>query len=156
MYDFTGQGVLAIPKFGESTNWTTAGDYYRGPFQLGVGTDLGYWDYMAANPDLMKSFNTGMRVGKIGLKISAFPFGESLARNPCADSDVAIVDVGGGRGQSLEAIREDWPGLRGRLVLEDLPGVIADAKSKGLPDWMETIPGSFFGPQPVKGENCSL
>lgn len=28
-------------RYGESTNWTTTGDYYRGPFQLAVDTDLG-------------------------------------------------------------------------------------------------------------------
>lgn len=151
MYDFTGEGVLAIPRFGASVNWQTAGDYYRGPFQLAVSTDLGYWEYLAAHPERMSSFNTGMRVGKIGRLASAFPFGEALALNPCGKDEVAIVDVGGGRGQSLESIREDWPGVSGRWVLQDLPGVIGDAKAKGVPEYIEAMPLSFFEEQPVKG-----
>lgn len=152
MYDFTGQGVLAIPAFGESNGWQTAGDYYRGPFQLALSTDLGYWEYLAAHPERMKSFNTGMRVGKIGRRASAFPFGDVLQLDPCQEDEVAIVDVGGGRGQSLETIREDWPLLKGRFVLQDLPDVIKDAEAKGVPEFIETCPLSFFDKQPVSGE----
>ncbi|KAF4536159.1 O-methyltransferase [Lasiodiplodia theobromae] len=151
MYDFTGQGVLAIPAFGESNGWKTAGDYYHGPFQLALSTDLGYWEYLAAHPERMKSFNTGMRVGKIGRRANAFPFGDVLELDPCKEDEVAIVDVGGGRGQSLETIREDWPLLKGRFVLQDLPGVIKDAEAKGVPEFIETCPLSFFDKQPVSG-----
>ncbi|KAA8648089.1 uncharacterized protein ATNIH1004_003972 [Aspergillus tanneri] len=151
MYDFTGEGVLAIPRFGESVHWKTAGDYYKGPFQLALGTDLGYWEYLAAHPGRMSSFNTGMRLGKIGCLTSAFPFGVALACDPCAENGVAIVDVGGGRGQSLEAIRKDWPEIKGRFVLQDLPDVIQDTKTKGIPAGIEPMPSSFFNEQPVKG-----
>lgn len=100
----------------------------------------------------MKSFNTGMRIGKIGRRASVFPFGDILERDPCGDNDVAIVDVGGGRGQALETIREDWPTIKGRMVLQDLPNVIEDARTKGVPPFIETIPGSFFEGQSIKGK----
>ena len=100
----------------------------------------------------MKSFNTGMRIGKIGRRASVFPFGDILERHPCEDNDVVIVDVGGGRGQALETIREDWPTIKGRMILQDLPNVIEDAEAKGTPPFIETIPGSFFDRQSVKGK----
>lgn len=152
VYDFTGPGVLAIPEFCESNGWKSAGDYFRGPFQLAVQTDLGYWEYWKTYPDRMKSFNTGMRIGKIGRRISAFPFGRALELNPCGEGGIAIVDVGGGRGQSLEAIREDWPQIEGRWILQDLPDVVADAVQNGLPSWIEPQPGTFFDKQVAKGE----
>lgn len=152
LYDAVAQGVIAIPYFGRSNGWRKPGDYRYGPFQLALGTDLGYWEYLAAHPERMQSFNTGMRVGKIGRTTSAFPFGDVLARAPCGPNGIAIVDVGGGRGQSLEAIREDWPLMRGRFVVQDLADVIDDAEAKGVPSWMETSKGSFFDKQPVKGK----
>ncbi|BDD54409.1 hypothetical protein MAP00_000029 [Monascus purpureus] len=45
----------------------------------------------------MKPFNTGMRLGKIGRRASAFPFSKALASDPCPADSVAIVDVGGGQ-----------------------------------------------------------
>lgn len=100
----------------------------------------------------MKSFNTGMRIGKIGRRASVFPFGDVLERHPCGENDVAIVDVGGGRGQALETIREDCPTIKGRMILQDLPNVIEDALTKGMPPFIEIIPGSFFEKQSVKGK----
>lgn len=60
-------------------------------------------------------------------------------------------DVGGGRGQSLEAIKHDYPHLKGRLILQDLPDVIEDAKTNGLASFIEPRVGSFFEPQAIKG-----
>ncbi|KAI1116519.1 S-adenosyl-L-methionine-dependent methyltransferase [Nemania sp. NC0429] len=152
MYDFLGPGVLAIPAFCASGGWTTAGAYDNGPFQLAEHTDLGYWEFLASKPDRLKAFNSGMRLGKFQtLTRSAFPFGDALDHDPCEDGGVAIVDVGGGRGQRLEMIRADWPLLKGRMVLQDLPDVITDAKERGLPPFIETSVGSFFEEQPVKG-----
>ena len=69
-------------------------------------------------------------------------------------ADVAIVDVGGGRGQVLIAIKELFPDLKGRMVLQDMREVIDDAVVSGLPDWIEPMAASFFERQMVEGENC--
>ena len=100
----------------------------------------------------MKSFNTGMRIGKIGRKASVFPFGDVLERDPVEEKGVAIVDVGGGRGQALETVREEWPSIKGRMILQDLPNVIEDAVSKGVPDFIETISMSLFEAQKTPGK----
>ncbi|KAK9784077.1 putative O-methyltransferase [Seiridium cardinale] len=151
IYDFTGHAVLAIPDFGEEKKWRSMGDYVRGPFQRGFATDLGYMEYLQANPQRLKSWNSGMRTGKIGHRTSAFPFDRALQLDPCGQGGIAIVDVGGGRGQALEGIHQDYPDLVGRLVLQDLPEVIEDAKANGLPDYIETTPGTFFDPLAAKG-----
>lgn len=152
MYDFLGHAILAIPQFGSAVEWKDMGDYSKGPFQTGFHTDLGYMEYLQANPQRIKSWNTGMRAGKIGHKTSAFPFDQVLEKNPVGENGIAVVDVGGGRGQALEGIKQDYPDIKGRLVLLDLPGVIEDGKAAGLPSFIETSPGSFFEPLP-KGES---
>ena len=91
-----------------------------------------------------------MRLGRIGHRTSAFPFQKALELDPPeTESGIAVVDVGGGRGQALEGIRQEYPGIKGRMVLLDLPGVITDAKNNGLPQYIETVPGSFFDPLPA-------
>ncbi|GAM33811.1 O-methyltransferase [Talaromyces pinophilus] len=149
MYDFISHAILAIPEFGSQTDWKHIGDYTRGPFQVGFRTELGYMEYLQANPQRIKSWNAGMRLGRIGHRTSAFPFQKALELDPpAAEGGIAVVDVGGGRGQALEGIRQDYPDIKGRMILLDLPGVITDAKNNGLPQYIETAPGSFFDPLP--------
>ncbi|KAF2203259.1 S-adenosyl-L-methionine-dependent methyltransferase [Delitschia confertaspora ATCC 74209] len=155
MYDFTCKGVFALPEFLLLNKFDSAGTYESGAFQMGANTDLTFWDYLAAVPERMQLFSAGMRAATTigsGRASGAFPFGEALAEDPVAnEDDVAVVDVGGGRGQALEAIQRDWPGMKGKLVLQDLPHVVKDAEKKGLPEWMGTSGGSFFEEQKIKG-----
>lgn len=67
------------------------------------------------------------------------------------EGEVLIVDVEGGRGQALMAIRECYPRLEGRIVLQDQAEVVEDAKRSGLPGFIEPMAASFFETQPVKG-----
>jgi hypothetical protein len=63
-----------------------------------------------------------------------------------------FVDVGGGTGQQCVAVRRKWPGLPGRVVLQDLPAVVAEAE---VPEGygIEVMAYDFFTPQPVKGKS---
>ena len=155
MYDFTCKGVFALPEYGIKTEWQSNGNYSDGPFQLGARTELGFWEYLNDIPERMQLFNSGMRsqttVGN-GRLSGAYPFGEELNKKPIHDNEVLIVDVGGGRGQSLEAIKQDYPHIKGRLILQDLPDVIDDAKLNGLPPFIETDVASFFEPQHIQGK----
>ncbi|KAL9082733.1 MAG: hypothetical protein Q9165_008801 [Trypethelium subeluteriae] len=155
MYDFTCRGVFALPEFGMRNNWQSMGDYHNGPFQLGARTELGFWEYLKEMPERMERFNSGMRsqttIGS-GKKSGVFPFGDILGETPCLEGEVAIVDVGGGRGQALEAIKQDYPNLKGRLILQDLADVIKDARCQGLDKEIETRAGSFFEALEIKGK----
>lgn len=154
MYDFTCKGVFALPEFGTKTSWKSNGTYEYGPFQLGANTDLGFWEYLQEEPERMKLFNSGMRsqttIGS-GKRSGIFPFDEILTANPCTPDEIAVVDVGGGRGQFIEAVKHDYPNIQGRLVLQDQESVIEDAKAKGLPEFIEPDVGNFFEVQHIKG-----
>lgn len=153
-YDFTGKGVFALPEYGIKTGWQSNGTYNDGPFQLGARTHLGFWEYLKEDPARMALFNSGMRFQSgtgNGRRSGVYPFGDELTNGSTGGDDILIVDVGGGRGQSLEAIKHDYPHLTGRFILQDLPEVIEDAKTNGLPSYIEPHVGSFFEPQPIKG-----
>ncbi|RFU78912.1 sterigmatocystin 8-o-methyltransferase precursor [Trichoderma arundinaceum] len=64
-------------------------------------------------------------------------------------SDVLLVDVGGSQGGDLRAFQTTFPAIPGRLILQDLPIVVQDAKD--IPDGIEVQGYDFFKEQPVKG-----
>jgi len=81
--------------------------------------------------------------------LAGFPFERELA--DCPPDEVAIVDVGGGYGHLLKAVRSQLPGVKGKLVLEDLPETVAAAGHIG--DNIDVQPYNFLKDmQPVKGE----
>ena len=155
-YDFLGPGVYSMPYFLESSKYRNPTDYNDGAFQYGHRTHLSFWEYLKEKPERMTIFNSGMRslatIGGASRSAGFFPFDEELGKYDLGDDDVAIVDVGGGRRQALEAIRQAFPGLKGRMVLQDVREVIEDARAKGLPSFIEPMVSSFFESQPVKGK----
>lgn len=79
------------------------------------------------------------------------------------DADPArtlIVDVGGAKGHTLEAICKETPGLPiERCVLQDLPEVIDVAKrmvGAGSSPGPKMVAIDFFNEQPVKGRRFRL
>ena len=103
----------------------------------------------------MRTFNNGMKslatVGGVTRSAGPYPFDEELQNEGLTDTDVTVVDVGGGRGQALEVIKAVFPTLKGRMVLQDLRDVIEDAKAGGLAGFIEPMVASFFERQPVEG-----
>ena len=160
MYDFLGQGVYAIPYFLTSTNYQNPTDYNNSAFQYGHHTSLGFWEYLKEDPERAKVFNSGMRslatVGGATGSAGPYPFEEQLGTEDVEETDIAIVDVGGGRGQALRAIKAVSPRVKGRMVLQDRRDVIEDAKVEGLPSFIEPMAASFFEPQPVKGKRIRV
>ena len=60
-----------------------------------------------------------------------------------------FVDVGGGTGQQCVAMRERWPELKGKVVLQDLPSVVNGVQ---LPEGIDVMAYDFFTKQPVTGK----
>jgi trans-aconitate methyltransferase len=68
------------------------------------------------------------------------------------NSTVLFVDVGGSTGSQSLALRQRYPDLPGRVLLQDRPEVVEQAKSQ-LPSSakIEAEVYNIFTPQPVKG-----
>lgn len=78
-----------------------------------------------------------------------FPVRE-LVLNDAKPEGPLLIDIGGGRGHDLVAFKHKFPEASGRLVLEDLPGVIGDIEN--LESGIEAVPYDFFAAHnPVKG-----
>lgn len=64
-------------------------------------------------------------------------------------ADILIIDIGGGYGQLLEALRKARPDLNGRMIVQDLPNVI---ESSQFVEGIEGMAHDYFAPQPVQGQ----
>ena len=80
-----------------------------------------------------------------------YPLKERLQQDSQSDDKdlVFLVDVGGGLGHDLKELKAKHPGIRGRLVLQDQPEVIAQIVMAS--DGIELTTHDFFTPQAVKG-----
>lgn len=155
MYDFTGRGVYTLPGFLATKGYKNPTDCDNSAFQYGHNAKLGLWEYLRAEPERARVFNSGMRsLATVGSSLGSagpYPFGEELGKERVGEDDVVVVDVGGGRGHVLEAIKVAFPELKWRMVLQDVRDVIDEAKAGGLPGFIEPMAASFLERQPVKG-----
>jgi demethylsterigmatocystin 6-O-methyltransferase len=98
----------------------------------------------------MKTVNTGMPTW-----LDVVAFDKEIASNAKPD-EIIFVDVGGGFGWQCQALRNTFPDLSGRVILEDRPDVIA--KGRAAEDitpyeqlGIEPVNHDFFTAQPIKG-----
>ncbi|KNG44545.1 Winged helix-turn-helix DNA-binding domain-containing protein [Stemphylium lycopersici] len=151
IYDMAGKAAYALPEFLSKTGYKNPEDYNNSAFHLGAHTDLGFWEYLEADEKKLQAFNNGMRSQATVKDFdSSYPFEAELNASPLGQEDVVLVDVGGGRGHALERIKQRFPGLKGKLVLQDQAAVIKDAVAGGLSSEIEAQSASFFEPNPVK------
>ncbi len=105
----------------------------------------GFWDHLAADPDLSASFDRYM-VGAGGWMAPA-------AERPIWPDAGTIVDIAGGAGQLLVEVLRRGPGRRGILV--ELPGpaerAVRNLETAGVADRVEIVEGSAFDPLPPGG-----
>lgn len=67
------------------------------------------------------------------------------------DNAVFLVDVGGGKGHDLQELYQKHPKLPGKLILQDLKGVIEEATASGLDRKLVFMEHDFFTKQPITG-----
>ena len=109
------------------------------------------WEYFEDHPERGKSFNTFMEGQREGRNswLDIYPAKERLIDGIKVDeSEVLLVDVGGGRGHEVQDFRDRIGTKFGRLVLEDLPEVIEGVH----PESIEPVPYDFYTAQPIKGQ----
>lgn len=79
--------------------------------------------------------------------LDVFPVGEQLCGNIEAES-VFLVDIGGGPGHQCGALKERYPDMRGRIILQDTEDIMKEAL---FCPGVEAMVHDFWTEQPVKG-----
>ncbi|KAF3395632.1 O-methyltransferase afvC [Talaromyces pinophilus] len=138
-----------LPEYFRTVGGRDTTSMTENPFAWGNGK-LGssFFEIISQDPRRIKQFDIAMSTQDHTLPVlGMYPFGEELVDLPDLDTRALIVDIGGGRGQSLLQIKEKWPELRGRMILQDRPMVLNSFPE--LPG-IEKMPHDFFTEQPVK------
>ena len=112
-------------------------------------TKLHYFEWLKAHPREQAAFNTVMGISRMNRGEDWFEFYPVENKLRAAEDKPLLIDIGGGLGHDLIALKSKFPNLSGRLIVQDLPIVIENVKD--LPSGIEAMQHDFFTPQPVKG-----
>ncbi|KAF4448913.1 Sterigmatocystin 8-O-methyltransferase [Fusarium austroafricanum] len=153
IYSFEGMipTFQGLPEFLAKTNYQVPKDANDSPVQYGLRTDKPFFSILRDNARLGKAFN-GFMAGYAKARprwVEFYPYNERLAE-PKPEAPW-LVDVGGSLGHEILSLASVDASPPRRLVLQDLPTVIEEAKASGnLPKTIEAVPHDFFTPQPAE------
>ncbi|KAG2419495.1 hypothetical protein HFD88_004291 [Aspergillus terreus] len=151
--DVLGRSMLAFPHFLRRTNYRNPSNPNETAFHQGMQTDQDLFKWLESNPDYSVNFNMWMSTQRetkpIFLDVLDFP----SEIGPSDGSTVLFVDIGGSRGHQSIALRQRYPDLPGRVVVQDIPHVVAEVTANPLPGFenIEIMEHDMFTPQPLKG-----
>lgn len=154
-FDAAQLSLALLPTYLKNTNYQNPQDPRDGPFQY-ANDGKSVFAWLADHPDVFQAFHGyvhAVRAHRPGW-FELYPVQERLVDGLRAEGAAsALVDVGGGTGQVLEAFRAAVPQYTGRLVLQELPEVVAVASATafGRDPRFELQTHDFFTEQPVKG-----
>ena len=152
--DLTTPVMPSLPDYLSSIRHQNPTDVHKAAFNYAHATDLHWFDWIQQKPEIGNKFDEAMATTTALQKPSIQKDITSLLvqSSQLWDHDnepILFVDVGGGRGQILADIRREQPGLKGRMIIQDLQGVVGDWQSPGD---VEVMTYDFFNPQPVQGK----
>ncbi|GME51524.1 uncharacterized protein J4E93_007805 [Neofusicoccum parvum] len=144
----------ALPKWLANNAYKQPQDNKNLPFNLSQETDLHFFEWLAQRPRHQQAFNEYMSFQRVGQKswLDVFPLGEYVAdHSSSAGSEhrTLFVDVGGGHGHQCREVLRRFPGLQGRVVLQDTHAAAIDS-AKAIAG-LEVMHHDFTKAQPVKG-----
>jgi ribosomal protein RSM22 (predicted rRNA methylase) len=119
----------------------------RTAFKLGQHSDEDFYTWMETHPIQQGAFHRFMEAQFASLPtwLDAISFDTEITNGVNAE-DVLFVDVGGGNGSQCAALKKAFPGLKGRIILQDRPAVLEKALNV---DGMESMAHDFLTEQPV-------
>ncbi|THV52662.1 hypothetical protein BGAL_0073g00370 [Botrytis galanthina] len=145
-FDTVGPVLQQLPDFLAETKYQDITDNSKTALQPAFNTDLPGFIWFPNQPQRFGYFQQVMTVQRAGAVtwLSAFPFRQELGE---FQQKPVFVDIGGGFGHQCILVKETFPELSGKLVLQDLPQTLEHvAKIDGV----EIVVHNFFEPQVIK------
>lgn len=148
-YGMVAKQYQATPAYLKEINYENPTDETNTAFHYAFDTKIHPYQYMVENPEQLRHFNKYMALRRQAELswLTVYPVREEAAN--LTDPERALyVNIGGGIGHQCAQFRDKYPDLPGRVILQDLPGTVAQALS--TPE-VENLAHDFFQPQPIKG-----
>ena len=142
-----------MPAYFESRGYKCPTDPDDTPFQYALKTKLSFYEYLEHDSEGFKDFDIFNTASKLNrpIFVNWFPVQERIINgfdHGKENSNVLLIDIGGGLGHDLERFKRTFPQAGGRFILQDLARTVADAVEV---EGIETMAYDFFTPQPIKG-----
>lgn len=137
-----------LPEFLAAAKYQNITDNTNTVFQQACNTDVPTFIWFQQHPEKFVYFNQFMAIQRHGMPtwLSVYPV-EKDTKGWKPENPV-FVDVGGGIGHQCLALKNKYPQLPGRVILQD----IAPTLEHALPmQNVEVLVHDFFQPQPIKG-----
>ncbi|KAI3325423.1 S-adenosyl-L-methionine-dependent methyltransferase [Xylariaceae sp. AK1471] len=146
--------INAMPQFLRENKYPKMTDPAHIPWCQGHGTSDPIFKWINERPEVLKNFMGWMAGQRDGLPtfMSVLDFETEFAKG--ADGSTAVfVDVGGSMGHQCIALRQTYPDLVGRVILQDLPETIEKVRTSPLSGFegIDVLAHDFFTPQPLQG-----
>ncbi|KAL8831723.1 MAG: hypothetical protein Q9191_000694 [Dirinaria sp. TL-2023a] len=153
--DRSAQVQIKMHEYMQSHGYKVPTSATDGPFQWVFNTRLSYFEHLNTDPEAIKDFSTLMSGARGTRKqwTDWFPVQSEIMDK--ANDGIVLVDVGGSKGHDLQRFEELFPKSSGRLILQDLPDVLAESPASLRPG-IEPMAHNFFELQPVKGTHKLL
>jgi hypothetical protein len=155
-WDCTQPSFAHMPNYLQNTGYQNPQNPVDGPFQYGQEYQGHAFGWVTEHPEVFEVFHQyayTLRKHRPSWS-EMYSVHDNLInglREGDSDSS-ALIDIGGGTDQMLQDFQANVPGYKGRLILQELPEVVAAAQGLGVDnDGIELQTHDFFTPQPVKG-----
>jgi hypothetical protein len=139
----------ALPEYLKSHGYKNPTDPCDSPWQAGYKTTEHPFVWLQSHPRHFELFMMWVNLSREGLPLwhDVFPFDQEVGKDSTEDT-VLFVDIGSGLGHISIGLREKYPDLPGRVIIQDTEQVISAVKPSHN---IEPMVYDFFTPQPVKG-----
>ncbi|EAT84436.1 hypothetical protein HBH56_044220 [Parastagonospora nodorum] len=141
--------TYAMPQWLKDHNYQNMDSINDLPFHKALRTDLSPFDYLEANPVLMKALGHVMVLDGTQSWTESYPVEKELQDFKPSNDSAVLVDIGGGFGQHSVFFKKKFPHIEGRIVVEDLPSTLKHIPDK--PAGIDFEEYDFFTPQPIHG-----
>jgi hypothetical protein len=154
-------GILKLPDYLAANKYINPTDPTNGPFQFANNTSENWFVWAPKQENgVFKDFSSHMGAYNSGrpkwVDPSFYPVQEQLIngfRTDGSEEDgIMLVDVGGSLGHDMELFVKQFPNSPGRLILQDLPDVITQARGLDLSTKIQPMEHDFFTQQPIKSK----
>ena len=148
-FDSFGPAFQALPDFLKETKYADITENTNTPLQKAWNTTEPAFIWVQTKPENFAHFNRWMAAQRHGMPtwLDVYPVEEMARRR--GPKEPLFVDMGGGLGHQCIALRERFPRLKGRVILQDIPQTLTHAIRD---DRVEIMEQDFFHPQPIKGK----
>lgn len=147
--------LAALPEVLKQQGYRNPTDSSRTAFQVAHNTNKPAYSWVPSDMSIISAFLAFMKSQREGQKswTDAFPIETlKLSRDDLSSDRKLFVDVGGSAGHQCIALRQQYPDVRGGLVLQDQEMVVVRVNKEELAGFgIEAQAHDFFEPQPVKG-----